>query len=145
MSRRNSFIAQNVSSANTVQTPVTNPPLAESHVWEAVEGDVFPEEQEYNCPDLQAHNNAMNDLIEAERCNSTPTTAEQLVSSVCELLLESDPAHKWDGLQDEWHPIDDGIVPIRQIMALNRREEANTLAQVLEWRPFRSKEDTPTK
>ncbi|PLW53454.1 hypothetical protein PCANC_06010 [Puccinia coronata f. sp. avenae] len=82
----------------------------------------------------------MNDLIEAEHCNSTPTTAEQSVSLVCELSSESDSARKWDGLQDEWHPNDDGIVPIRQIMALDQRGEANTLAQVLEWRPFRSKE-----
>ncbi|PLW26147.1 hypothetical protein PCANC_25403 [Puccinia coronata f. sp. avenae] len=119
MSRRNSFIAQNVSGAYTVQTPVTDPTLAESHVWEAVEGDVFPVEQEYNCPDLQAHDDAMNDLIEAEHCNSTPTTAEQLVSSVCELLSESDSAREWDGFWDEWHPNDDGIVPIRQIMALD--------------------------
>ncbi|PLW12369.1 hypothetical protein PCANC_20164 [Puccinia coronata f. sp. avenae] len=82
----------------------------------------------------------MNDLIEADHCNSMPTTAEQLVSSVCELSSESDLARKWDGFQDEWHPNYDGIVPIRQIMALDRRGEANTLAQVLEWRPFRSKE-----
>jgi hypothetical protein len=82
----------------------------------------------------------MNDLIEAEHCNSTPTTAEQSVSLVCELSSESNSAREWDGLQDEWHPNDDGIVPIRKIMALDRRGEANTLAQVLEWRPFRSKE-----
>ncbi|PLW27661.1 hypothetical protein PCASD_19155 [Puccinia coronata f. sp. avenae] len=119
--------------------------VEESNEWCAIEGNFF-KTPALNSPDLNKHNQAMADLMDVTHNDpEDPSIDENSASSVLEFSLESGSECGWDGLEDEWHSNDNGIVALKKILLLERREDWLNSAPVTLWSPFRSKEDMCTR
>ena len=114
--------------------------VEESNEWRAIEGNLF-KASELNSPDLNKHNQTMADLMDVTQNDpDDPSIDENSGSSVLELSSESGSECGWDGLEDEWHSKNNGIVALKKILLLERREDQLNTALVTLCSPFRSKE-----